>query len=71
MFNWFKNLWEHWKPTIKGAIIGLIRTKLKPEMVKFIDAKKGEIVSALEAYSAEENAEKACNWLEEYFDRQL
>jgi len=71
MFGWIKGLWEHWKPTIKGAIIGLIRTKLKPEMVKFIVAKRSEIVDALNAYSPEENAEKACKWLEEYFDRQL
>jgi hypothetical protein len=74
----FKKLWEKlkawWqggKPALKVAIFALIDAVIKPAIIKALRDKKQEIISNIQNFSEQQNADKWCKEAKDLIERQL
>lgn len=69
--NAVKNWWEKGKPTLKNAMKLFVDAIIKPAIVKVLKEKKQQIISEIQNFPEEQNAEKWGNEIKQLIDRQV
>lgn len=65
IWQFISNWWHNQKWVILSWLPPAIDNILEPMIEKEIDAKKKDIINALNTYSAHDNAVKACSWIKD------